>query len=292
MSRQPEPWRRPATGSSRTWRPRAGGKEAVSASVAVTRPGVSCSPRCSRRTCCAGCRTVSRQAWTPAPVSAGRYTVTVIDPSRERGPDAAQRPLLAHARRRRPDRAAPRSAPRPSSPSPCASGDTGWSPDRWSVHGRRPRRDPRCRRRTDCGGACPELHRQHRSSVMADDARCAAQCWDRRPAVVTDAAAGDSVVTPVANPVLAPSDPGYYPVDRSVRTRLRSPVARRRVWRPAPSRSRPPRRARPAVPRPSLRRTADGAPTTTTPTSAAAAGTAAGASLPAASSPSSVTGRP
>lgn len=220
---------------------------------------------------------------TGLPVSAGRYTVTVIDPSRDevrmqrndrywRTPAVVDQ-IVLH---------------RVGTPTQLAesvrSGDTGVV----ALAG-----GPATAGALDvipgvvvgrtAVGRVLELTANTRSSVMADDAVRRAVLGIVDPQVVTDAAAGESVVTPVANPVLAPSDPGYYPVDR---TRPDASAVAGLLagagWRPMPS------AVSTASTSPSGSAAvdasggpADGAPTTTTPTSAAAAGTAAGASLPA-----------
>nr|WP_253654726.1 ABC transporter family substrate-binding protein [Williamsia serinedens] len=217
------------------------------------------------------------------PVSAGRYTITVIDPSRDevrmqrndrywRTPAVVDQ-IVLH-----------RVGTATQLAESVRSGDTGvvaltGGP---AMAGSLDAIPGVVVGRTAVGRVL-ELTANTRSPVMADAAVRRAVLGIVDTQVVTDAAAGDSVVDPVANPVLAPSDPGYYTVDR-VRPDAATigGLLAGAGWRPMPSAvatasTSPSGSAAPDA----SGGPADGAPTTTTPTSAAAAGSAAGATLPA-----------
>ncbi|GAA2067031.1 ABC transporter family substrate-binding protein [Williamsia deligens] len=221
---------------------------------------------------------------TGLPVSAGRYTITVIDSSRDevrmqrndrywRTPAVVDQ-IVLH---------------RVGTPTQLAesvrSGDTGVvalaggtavSGALDAIPGVSVGRSP--------VGRVLELTANTRSSLMGDAAVRRAVLGMVDPQVVTDAAAGESVVTPVANPVLVPTDPGYFPVDRARPDAATiGALLAGSGWRPTPSAVVTASRDPSAGPSPTSSvagAPGDGAPTTTTPTSAAEAGSAARASLP------------
>jgi ABC-type transport system substrate-binding protein len=217
------------------------------------------------------------------PVSAGRYTITVIDPSRDevrmqrndrywRTPAVVDQIVLHRVGSATQLAESVRSGDTgvvALAGGPAMAGSLDAIPG--VVVGRTP------------VGRVLELTANTRSTVMADAAVRRALLGMVDPQVVTDAAAGDSVVTPVANPVLAPSDPGYYAVDRNRPDAATiSGLLAGAGWRPTPSAvSTTPTDPSASIAPDTSGGPADGAPTTTTPTSPAAAGSAARASLPA-----------
>ncbi|MGZ8176509.1 ABC transporter family substrate-binding protein [Williamsia sp. SKLECPSW1] len=217
------------------------------------------------------------------PVSAGRYTITVIDPSRDevrmqrndrywRTPAVVDQIVLRRVGTATQLAESVRSGDTgvvALAGGPATAGALDAIPG--VVVGRTP------------VGRVLELTANTRTSVMSDPAVRRAILGIVDPQVVTDAAAGESVVTPVANPVLAPSDPGYYPVDRDRPDATTiSGLLAGAGWRPTPSAAvtastKPSGTGTPGTSAPPAD---EAAPTTTTPTSAPDAGSAAPASLP------------